>query len=168
MTALRARTLLLTTLPALAAGGLLAGLGVLDAVHAALLVVVVAAVVYVWRTLEEGEDAGWPPVPEARRAGARNDVSELGWATFTRNGAVGNRMRARIVALAAARLAEHGVDLGADGPGDRAAAERLLGPDVVATMTSRGEATRAQVERWLDAVERLAPPTPDPDGRHAA
>lgn len=173
----RVRPLLLTTLPALAAGGLLAALGVLDPVHAALLVVVVAAVTYVWRTLDEGADPGWPPVPEARRAGARNDVSELGWATFTRSGAVGNRMRGRVVALAAARLAEHDVDLRAvDDPGEHAAAARLLGADVVAGLTSRGEATRAQVDRWLDAVERLAPPARgtrpgpphDPDGRHAA
>lgn len=169
------RTLLVVTLTALTAGVLLAALGVLDPVHAALLVVAVGTVTYVWRTLDEGEDPSWPPTPEPRRAGARKDVSELGWATFTRSGAVGHRMRARVVALATARLAEHGIDLADDR--DNADAARLLGPDVVAGLTSRGDATRTQVDRWLDAVERLAPPAhrtprtgsdPAPDERPTA
>ncbi|GAA1735803.1 hypothetical protein GCM10009809_33740 [Isoptericola hypogeus] len=163
------RAVLPTALPALAAGGLLAGFGVLDPVHAALVVVVVAAVVHVWRALDEGTEPPWPAVPDDRRDGARTDVSELGWATFTRSGAVGDRMRRRVVALASSRLAEHGVDL--DDDARRDAAARLLGADVVAGLTAGRPASRVEVHRWLDAVERLhapSPRAPDPDERTPA
>ncbi|MCA5894755.1 hypothetical protein LEP48_15555 [Isoptericola sp. NEAU-Y5] len=155
----RRRSVLLTAATALVAGIALAALGVLDPLHAALLVVVVATVTAVWRTLDEGTDPAFPPVPEDRRDGARNDVSELGWATFTRDGAVGNRMRERLRALAAARLAERGVDL--DDPGHHDAAARLLGSDVVDGLTSRQPAGRAEVHRWIDAIDLLVPTPPD-------
>ena len=145
----------IVTVVALAATVTLVWLGVLDPVHAALLAAVVVGTAYVWRTLDEGEDLAWQPVPEDRRDGARNDVSELGWASFTRNGAVGDRMRRRLRALAAARLAEHGIDL--DDPGRRADADRLLGPDVVEGLTSRRPAYRGEVHRWLDAIDALVP-----------
>ncbi|WP_166847604.1 hypothetical protein [Isoptericola sp. BMS4] len=162
----RRRAALTVGLPALAAGGLLAGFGVLDPVHAAVLPVTVAAVAFVWRAVDAGRVAQWPQVPEHRREGARKDVSDLGWATFTSSGAVGDRMRRRVLALASARLRDRGIDLAA-GPGsrDRAAADRLLGADVVDGLTGPRAASRAEVHRWLDALDALDEP---PDARPRA
>ncbi|MEU2201106.1 hypothetical protein [Isoptericola sp. NPDC019482] len=160
------RTLLAVGLPALAACAALALTGVLDPLHAALLVVVVTTTVALWRRLDDGEEAPWPDAVHDRREGARNDVSELGWATFTRSGAVGDRVLRRVRDLAAARLAERGVDLGA--PGGPEAASRLLGAEVVDGLAARRPVSRAEVHRWLDALDTLptAAPSPDrPEGR---
>jgi hypothetical protein len=153
------RAALTAVLPALAAVGLLGLTGVLDLLHAALLVVVVTAVTLLWRRLDDGDESPWPDLPVDRREGARNDVSELGWATFTRSGAVGDRVLRRVRALAATRLADHGVDLSA--PGGPQAAARLLGTDVVDGLTSRRQVGRGEVHRWLDAIEALDAPAPD-------
>jgi hypothetical protein len=160
------RALLAVGLPALAACAALTVTGVLDLLHAALLVVVVATAVVLWRRLDDGEEAPWPDVPVDRREGARNDVSELGWATFTRSGAVGDRVLRRVRALAAARLADRGVDLAA--PGGPEAAARLLGTDVVDGLTSRRQVGRAEVHRWLDAVDALPPATSPPTSAPSA
>jgi len=156
------RAALTVVLPALAAGALLALTGAVDVLHAALLVVVVATATVLWRRLDDGDEAPWPDVLEDRREGARNDVSELGWATFTRSGAVGDRVLRRVRALASARLARHGVDLAAPGGADAAA--RLLGDDVAAGLTARRQVGRAEVHRWLDAVEALDPSPPAATG----
>ncbi|MFD6175925.1 MULTISPECIES: hypothetical protein [unclassified Isoptericola] len=150
------RALLTVALPALAAIGVLAATGLLDLLHAALLVVVAVTAGVLWRRLDDGTEVPWPDPPENRREGARNDVSELGWATFTRSGAVGDRVLRRVRELAVARLGADGVDLAA--PGGREAAERLLGADVVAGVTARRQVTRAEVHRWLDAIEALDAP----------
>ncbi|HWV77913.1 MAG TPA: hypothetical protein VN027_11455 [Isoptericola sp.] len=147
------RALLTVGLPALAAWAGLTLTGVLDPLHAALLVVVVATAVALWRRLDEGEEALWPDVVHDRREGARNDVSELGWATFTRSGAVGDRVLRRVRDLAAARLAERDVDLAA--PGGPDAAARLLGHDVVDGLVARRPVSRTEVHRWLDALDTL-------------
>ncbi|SKC71087.1 hypothetical protein [Krasilnikoviella flava] len=164
------RTLLTVGLPALAACAVLTGTGVLDLLHAVLLVVVVVTAVALWRRLDDGEEAPWPDVPQDRREGARNDVSELGWATFTRSGAVGDRVLRRVRALAAARLADRGVDLAApDGPREAA---RILGTEVVEGLTSRRQVGRAEVHGWLDAIDALLPattaPTSAPSAPHPA
>ncbi|MEL7975013.1 hypothetical protein AAG589_04055 [Isoptericola sp. F-RaC21] len=155
----RLRALLTTGLPALAACGALTLTGVLDLLHAALLVVVATTAAVLWRRLDDGEEAPWPDVAQDRREGARNDVSELGWATFTRSGAVGDRVLRRVRSLAAARLAARGVDLAA--PGGREAAARLLGSDVADGLLARRPVSRPEVHRWLDAIDTLpggAPP----------
>lgn len=155
------RALLTVGLPALAACAALGLTGVLDLLHAALLVVVVTTAVALWRRLDDGEEAPWPDVVHDRREGARNDVSELGWATFTRSGAVGDRVLRRVRDLAAARLAERGVELAApDGP---EAAARLLGADVVEGLAARRPVSRAEAHRWLDALDTLPAPAPSPD-----
>lgn len=147
------RALLTVALPALAACAVLTLTGVLDLLHAALLVVAVTAAVLLWRRLDDGAEAAWPDLPQDRREGARNDVSELGWATFTRSGAVGERVLRRVRALAAARLADRGVDLAA--PGGTDAAARLLGADVVDGLASGRPVGRVEVHRWLDAIDAL-------------
>ncbi|MFE6970215.1 hypothetical protein [Isoptericola sp. NPDC057653] len=154
------RALLTVALPALAAVAVLALTGALDLLHAALLVVVAATAVVLWRRLDDGDEVPWPDPPVDRREGARNDVSELGWATFTRSGAVGDRVLRRVRELAAARLAADGVDLAT--PAGRDAAERLLGADVVAGLTARRQVARVEVHRWLDAIEALDAPASGP------
>jgi hypothetical protein len=143
---------------ALAAAVALSVARLLDPVHAFLVAAVGAVVVLVWRRLDDGSEEQWPDPPEEARAGARHDVSELGWATFTRSGEVSERVLRRVQALAAARLARHGVDL-AD-PARRADVERLLGADVAAGLASRRGPTARTLEHWLDAIERLGPPEP--------
>ncbi|MFE5309108.1 hypothetical protein [Isoptericola sp. NPDC056605] len=165
------RALLTVALPALAACAALTLTGVLDPLHAALLVVVVTTAVVLWRRLDDGDEAPWPDVVHDRREGARNDVSELGWATFTRSGAVGDRVLRRVRDLAAARLAERGVDLAA--PGGPEAAAHLLGTDVVDGLVSRRPVSRVEVHRWLDAIDTIdtvptSVPIPVPTTRPAA
>ncbi|MFI2102406.1 hypothetical protein ACH436_03885 [Isoptericola sp. NPDC019693] len=168
------RALLTVGLPALAACVALTLTGVLDLLHAALLVVVAGTTVALWRRLDDGEETPWPDVVHDRREGARNDVSELGWATFTRSGAVGDRVLRRVRDLAADRLAERGVDLAA--PGGPAAAASLLGADVVHGLTTSRPVSRGEVHRWLDALDAMpagphssapsdAPSTARPEGR---
>lgn len=143
---------------ALAAAVALSATRLLDPVHAFLLVAVGVVVVVVWRRSGHGSEEPWPEPAEEARAGARHDVSELGWATFTRSGEVSERVLRRVRALAAARLAPHGIDL-AD-PARRADVERLLGADVAAGLASRRGPSARTLERWLDAIERLGPPEP--------
>lgn len=157
----RARTGDITiTVLALAVATTLAVLGWVDPVHASLLAAAVIAVTLGWRRSSGGAEAEWPPAPEEQRAGARHDVSELGWATLTRNGTVSGRVMRRVRALAETRLAMHGVDV--DDPAQRGEAERLLGREVLDGLLERREPTPRTLHTWLDAIERLAPT----DGRH--
>jgi hypothetical protein len=110
-------------------------------------------VVLVWRRLDDGSEEPWPAPPEESRPGARHDVSELGWATFTRSGEVSERVMRRVRALAASRLARHGVD--AAEPAHAAEVERLLGADVAAGLASGRAPTARVLGRWLDALERI-------------
>ncbi|AEG44293.1 hypothetical protein [Isoptericola variabilis] len=145
-------------------------LGWLDPVHAVLLAAVVLVVTAVWRRADAGVEDPWPAPPEEQRPGARHDVSELGWATFTRSGEVSERVLRRVRALAAARLARHGVDL-AD-PAQASDVERLLGEDVARGLASRRAPTARVLDHWLGALERLGPdgppradrPSPPPTG----
>jgi len=130
-------------------------LGWVDAVHAYLLAAVVVAVTIGWRRASGGSEAEWVHPPEERREGARHDVSELGWATFTRSGTVSGRVVRRVRALAETRLALHGVDLG--DPAQRPEAERLLGPAVVDGLLALRGPDPKTLHTWLDAIERLEP-----------
>ncbi|GHH77539.1 hypothetical protein [Promicromonospora soli] len=101
------------------------------------------------------DDPEWPHRASATRAGGRHDVSDLGWAAFSRDGRVTDRVVRRIRALAADRLRAHGVD-----PTDPAAqpdAERLLGARVLRQLLSYEPPTARTVQIWLDAIERLGP-----------
>lgn len=146
--------------------------GWLDPVHAVLLATVATVVVLVWRRLDDGAEEPWPDPPEETRPGARHDVSELGWAAFTRSGEVSQRVVRRVRALAVARLARHGVD--ATDPAQAADVERLLGPDVAAGLASGRAPTARVLDGWLAAVERIGPETttpgprrhPRPEGTH--
>jgi hypothetical protein len=139
----------------LGAALLLAVTRVLDVGHAVLLPAALLACWYAWKAVDDGVQARWPAPPEESRHGGRADISELGWAAFTRDGRVSARITHRVRALASRRLAAHGVDL--DDPGQHRAAARLLGDDVVTGLVDRSPPTARTLHRWLDAIDSLTP-----------
>ncbi|MCK0115423.1 hypothetical protein MWU57_00100 [Isoptericola sp. S6320L] len=143
----------------------LAATGTLDPLHALLLPCAGLVVWHAWRTIDDGAEAAWPAPPAERRHGARHDVTDLGWAAFTRDGRVSARITRRVHAIAQHRLAPHGIDL--TDPHHRDAAATILGTDVVDQLRSRRPPTPRTLHRWLDAVERI-PPDPPRTGRPSA
>jgi hypothetical protein len=144
-----------TVLAGLAAGGLVL-LQVIDLWHATAATALALAVSVLWSATDATiNDPEWPRKVRPARAGGRNDVSDLGWSVFGRDGHVTDRVVRRIRALAADRLRAHGVDL-AD-PAARPDAERLLGARVLEQIWSYEPATARAVQVWLDAIERLGP-----------
>ncbi|MEG3613646.1 hypothetical protein [Isoptericola haloaureus] len=139
---------------------LLALSGTVDPVHALLLPAGLLALWHAWTSLDDGDHAEWPQPPTEERHGARRDVSDLGWAAFTRDGRVSPRVTRRVQALAARRLAAHGVDL--TDPDQRPDAARLLGPDTLAGLTSDTPPTARTLHQWLDALDRLTTDAPPP------
>ncbi|GAA4726919.1 hypothetical protein GCM10023216_17120 [Isoptericola chiayiensis] len=142
---------------------LLAATRTLDPAHALLLPAALLATWYAWRALDHGDEARWPQPPDQTRDGARHDVSDLGWAAFTRDGRVAARVTRRVHALATHRLAQHGIDL--DDPTHHAAAAHLLGDDVLTGIRSRRPPTPRTLHHWLDTLDRL--PDHHPPGRPA-
>jgi hypothetical protein len=152
------RVTTVTVLAALAAAGLVFW-GVVDPWHAVAAAALACALTILWSATDATiDDPEWPHTAVQARAGGRNDVSDLGWSVFGRDGHVTDRVVRRIRALAVDRLRAHGVD-----PSDPAAepdAERLLGARVVQQLKSRQPPTARTVQTWLDAIERLgAAPT---------
>ncbi|QAY62657.1 hypothetical protein ET495_04600 [Xylanimonas allomyrinae] len=153
----------------------LAVTGTLDVAHA----VVLAAVAFVTSLVSRAvgpRETGWPRPPAEARPGARKDLSELGWAAFTRDGRVTERVLRRVRAIAARRLAAHGVlwdgllhpDLSGWGHGPHdaddhhARAEALLGRELLADLTTRRSLSPRTLETWFSALDRLveAPDAP--------
>ncbi|WP_136517521.1 hypothetical protein [Cellulomonas telluris] len=105
------------------------------------------------------------PHPE-RRDGTRGEVLELAWTMVGRDGRAGERALRRLRAVAAGRLARHGVDLA--NPGSADDVDRLLGPRARATLTRTTYPLPSfgDVAHTVAALERLGPdarpPTPDP------
>ncbi|WP_052226775.1 hypothetical protein [Microbacterium mangrovi] len=108
-----------------------------------------------------------PRVDPPPRAGQRSDIAQLSWSlrpARAGSGRFGMRDRPvhgagvrRLRRYAAQRLAGHGLDL-AD-PAHRAELDRVLGPDVVAVLTSRGEdVSLPTINACLDALDALQPP----------
>ncbi|WP_125775964.1 hypothetical protein [Antribacter gilvus] len=131
----------------------------LDPWHALTLACVIVSVVGLAKATEQREDdPQWPRHTEAVRAGGRHDVSDLGWSTFGRDGLVTDRVVDRVREIARARLRVLGVD--PSDPAQQAEIERLLGPAVVAGLSSRTPPTARTLQTWLDAIDRLAAPHP--------
>jgi hypothetical protein len=149
---------------ALAGAVALSVAGWLDAAHAFLLAAALVTVVIVWRGLDAGAEAPLPHLPQERRAGGRHDVSELAWATLTRDRTVSRRVLRRVRAVAVTRLRRLGVDL--DDPAQRAAAERLLGADVVDGLVYLRPPAPHTLHAWLDAIERVGSEPVPRTGRH--
>ena len=151
----RRRITTVTVLACLAAGGLVYW-QVIDPWHATAAAALALAASVLWSATDATtNDPEWPRRIRPARAGGRNDVSDLGWSVFGRDGHVTDRVVRRIRALAADRLRAHGVD-----PADPAArpdAERLLGARVLKQIWSYEPPTARTVQVWLDAIERLGP-----------
>lgn len=145
---------------ALAATVLLATTRTLDPTHAVLLPAAALALHHLWQALDDGAQADWPAPPDERRHGARHDLSDLGWAAFTRDGRVSARITHRVHHLATRRLAQHGIDL--HDPTQHPAAAHLLGTDVLTGLTSRRPPTPRTLHHWLDALDNLPAPTGRP------
>lgn len=122
-------------------------------------------------------DVPWPQEPRNERAGGRTDVAELSWTAFTRNGMVTERVLRRVHAIAARRLAAHGVlwdgtlrdgrvagrtpDLHGWGTGPADAAEHkqrahdLLGAAMLDELSTAHAATPRTLDHWLSALDAL-------------
>ena len=111
-----------------------------------------AVLVALTRQVFVDESQAWPP-PEPPRTPRGSDVSRLAWAINPRTGAVGHTMLVRVERTVRRRLGAHGVDL--DDPRHHGRADALLGPGV-RELLQRREVQRSDVERILDAVDRLS------------
>lgn len=143
------------------------------------------------RTLDKGEEHAWPDVTDRDTDGSRRDVARLTWSLVGRDGSVSEAAVRRLREDALRRLARAGVPLPAglprggdrrtdDGAGVRGAADGagppvnspeaerqardLLGEPVWTVLTAAGGRLPDldDVERCIDAIERLVPTT---DGR---
>jgi hypothetical protein len=87
------------------------------------------------RALGTGTDVAWRESVEGETmSGTRREVARLAWSMHGLDARVDRRSVERLHAVAAARLAEHGLDLmTAD---DEAACRRLLGDATFATLTA--------------------------------
>lgn len=103
----------------------------------------------------------WPPqrVPLRSRG---SEVSRLGWSFNSRTGLAGRRLVHRVRALVTARLARHGLDF--DDPSQHHEIDALLGVGVREALLKE-ELGIGELERALDAAERLSAVRPDADGR---
>lgn len=121
----------------------------------------VIVVVGVVSRLSFFEDAGvWPPEPPSR-TGRGSDVSRLAWSMNTRTGIAGHLIVRRVENLLRRRLRSHGLDL--DDPAHAVEIDALIGDGVRELFRAR-EMRRTDLERVLDALDRLPTPTPGAAG----
>lgn len=113
--------------------------------------IVILAIVLAGRQVFFDESASWPP-EKPRRDSRGSDVSRLAWAINARTGVVGHVVVRRVQSVLRRRLAHRGLDL--DDPHDHARIDAVLG-EGVRDAFHRREVQRADVERVLDAIERI-------------
>jgi hypothetical protein len=106
-----------------------------------------------------GEPWRWLP-PQTPRRGERRDAQELAWALAGRDGRVSKRALGRVRAVAAHRLARHGLDL--DAADDEPALVALVGARTLETLRHDREPypRLADVERAIAVLDRLGPGQP--------
>lgn len=129
-------------------------------------------------------EVAWPKDPRPERPGGRADVAQLSWTAFTRNGLVTERVLRRMRAIAARRLAVHGVLWDGrlpeyafhDGPRNAAAAAAnvrgwgtgpqdaaehkqrardLLGAAMVDELSTARAVTPRTLDHWFRALDAL-------------
>lgn len=105
--------------------------------------------------LEPGFDAPRIDVEPDRRP---TEISRMAWALNTHTGLAGAQITRRVGVILRQRLMRHGVD--PDDPARRDRLPRLIDPGVWERLTGP-ETTIADVERALDAIDRLDPTSPD-------
>lgn len=99
----------------------------------------------------------WPP-GERTRAVRGSEVSRLAWSVNTRTGEAGHVLVRRVEGVLRRRLRQRGFDL--DAPEQHPQIDALLGSGIRETLTRR-DVQRTDIERVLDAIERL-PTRTDP------
>lgn len=100
------------------------------------------------------DEWSWPPLrPERRPRGS--EVARLSWNINSRTGEAGFVIARRVERVLRHRLARLGLDL--DDPAQGAAIDAVLGEGIRETFT-RPEVTRADLERVLNAIDRLPSP----------
>ncbi|MEV7611201.1 hypothetical protein AB0N61_17065 [Microbacterium sp. NPDC089320] len=119
--------------------------------------------------LEPGADAPRIDVTPDRRP---TEISRMSWALNTHTGIAGPQITRRVGEILRQRLLRRGVD--PHDPEHRGHLERLIGSTVWERLTGP-EATMSDIERALDAIDRLDPsaptgsppplPAPTPDRR---
>jgi len=143
------------------AGGAAVGLATkvvgFDTEHAILLglatMVVVLAVVVLRRG---GAPAAWLPDDRKEIDGSRLEVAALSWSLLGRGGRVGEGALRRVRAVAAGRLARHGLSL--ERPRDHEAIRALLGSTAWTVLTTHSDMpSRREYEQCVAALERAAP-----------
>ena len=113
--------------------------------------ILILAIALAGRQVFFDESASWPP-DKPRRDPRGSEVSRLAWAINSRTGVVGHMVVRRVQSVLRRRLAHRGLDL--DDPDHHARIDALLGDGVRDTLHGR-EVQRADVERVLDAIERI-------------
>lgn len=127
--------------------------------------VLLSTVVIARRAYSPSNDPGWPPAHRQAVVVRGSEVSRLAWSFAGRNGVAGPTIVRRVRNLVRRRLAHHGIDV--DDPAQFAQADALLGEGVRAGLFHH-HITRTDIERALDAIERLprTTQTADPPSAH--
>lgn len=161
------RLALVASLTALAAA-ILALIDWFSPWHALALWLAVMACYFVAQPIKHTED-DWPVDQPLSRPGNRNDVSTLGYLSYTREGLVTDRVVRRLRDIAVRRLRAHGViwngrpelDGFGTGPADaaehRRRAEQLLGAQVLSGLAAARDVTPKTLQTYLAALDTLAP-----------
>jgi hypothetical protein len=111
----------------------------------------VLTIVLAARQIFFDDDASWPP-EEPRRASSGSEVSRMAWAINSRTGVAGHLVVRRVQNALRRRLAHRGLDL--DDPAQHPRIDALLGEGVRDAL-HRSEVQRTDIERVLDAIERI-------------
>jgi hypothetical protein len=137
-----------------------AGFGVawligMDYWHGAAIAVLVLAAGVAWISVPEHADVSLTEEPYEQREGVRREVIDLSWALRRQRGGIRDTAFRRVRALAAALLAERGLDL--DDPADGAHIQRAIGAYAYSVLARRPGrfASLASVRRCLDALDAL-------------
>lgn len=97
-------------------------------------------------------ESDWPPAHRPAVPVRGSEVSRLAWSFAGRNGIAGPTIVRRVRNLVRRRLAHRGIDV--DDPTQAVWADALLGDGVRAGLFHH-QIMRADIERALDAIERL-------------
>lgn len=95
--------------------------------------------------------ATWPPMKEPPEPTTGSEVARLAWSFDPRTGVAGYAVKRRVRALAARRLADHGIDLST---ADDATLVAALGATATGTLRSESP-TMPDIRTTLDALTAL-------------
>lgn len=113
--------------------------------------IVVLIIALAARQIFFDDDASWPP-EEPRRVPRSSEVSRMAWAINSRTGVAGHLVVRRVQNALRRRLAHRGLDL--DDPAQHTRIDALLG-ECVRDALHRSEVQRTDIERVLDAIDRI-------------